>query len=600
MIVNFRHGLITAPTNPSTSIPSFLVASPTTVGIVTNGTPIVMNFAHGASNYLVNIADNIPAAWTGFRTSSYPSGRDYWLYVDVNLLTSNLSYGQTPHPPIVSHFAPTGPQPDQHWFDTSAMKMKVCIGGRWVEKIRLFVGKLLTNSTIQYTPFGTQINVAGADVRVGNIVYDGTGNPVRKSTGEFFTSEDDIITSGSIVQASSLSTKILFVTAYQPIPKFSAVAIYGDKQARLARYEDTDSNIIGITLNDAVAGDVIQVLPTGFVTNTKWNWVVNSLLWIDQNGELVATNPSITDVQRPQQLPVARAVSPTEIRFEPPLLGAQYARQGNRGLDGPAGPTGPVGPIGTPGPVGPTGPQGYSPDAWEIVTSNHQAISGNRILANSSTGSFDVRLPENPVRGDVVEIGDGWNWAVHPVTVRRNGQTINSQPQDVLLTVGGITAEFVFDGFTWQVFATLGAGGPTGPAGPPGPATGAVSSRTTLSATSLAPIPPASSHTIDVVGYKGYVLHKIGTTSAARVRVYVTDYARQQDLARADTVNPANNIGLVAEVITNGTETVRLTPAVVGVNDDSPVTSTIYLTIDNRSSVPLVITTTLGVVQIEG
>jgi hypothetical protein len=107
--------------------------------------------------------------------------------------------------------------------------------------------------------------------------------------------------------------------------------------------------------------------------------------------------------------------------------------------------------------------------AWAVKTSNYTAINGDRLLANTLvSGNFTILLPATPPSGAYVQVSDAGNLAVVPVTVGRNGSTIEGIADDVNLTITGTTYEFIYDGATWEVTATTGARGPQGPQGPSG------------------------------------------------------------------------------------------------------------------------------------
>jgi hypothetical protein len=124
------------------------------------------------------------------------------------------------------------------------------------------------------------------------------------------------------------------------------------------------------------------------------------------------------------------------------------------------------------GPAGPSGPSGAL-SAWTIKTSDYTAFDGDRIVADTSAGTFTITLPENPRGGAYVQITDGGNWSITNLTVARNGSTIEEYDQDLLINVGGVTIECIFNSSpsknTWEITATLGPYGPQGPAGPEGP-----------------------------------------------------------------------------------------------------------------------------------
>jgi hypothetical protein len=138
---------------------------------------------------------------------------------------------------------------------------------------------------------------------------------------------------------------------------------------------------------------------------------------------------------------------------------------------GLTGATGPAGADGATGPTGPTGPAGASA-SWTRVTSNYTANTNQQIIADTSTGAFTITLPASPTTGNSVRITDGYDWSANNLSIARNGSTIETQFDDLVLNLKGVTVELIYDGGTWQVTATIGGIGATGPTGPVG-ATGA-------------------------------------------------------------------------------------------------------------------------------
>ena len=129
---------------------------------------------------------------------------------------------------------------------------------------------------------------------------------------------------------------------------------------------------------------------------------------------------------------------------------------------------GPRGYVGSSGAMGYTGSSGAILDTWTKKTSNYTAISRNRIIADTSSGPFNITLPASPSLGDYVIITDGYNFAVNAVTVLNNGSTIEGQNSNVLVNISSVDLEFFYDGNTWQIISTSGPAGFTGSAGAQG------------------------------------------------------------------------------------------------------------------------------------
>ena len=138
------------------------------------------------------------------------------------------------------------------------------------------------------------------------------------------------------------------------------------------------------------------------------------------------------------------------------------------------GETGPIGYTGSQGDIGYTGSEGLGLDAWIKVTSNYTATSGNRIIADTSGGTFTITLPLNPELGSYVVLTDGENWSSNLLIIDSGIYEIEGYLGGLDFDIGGVTTELLFDGTMWQVTATLGAEGPPGLGVPEGGTTGQI------------------------------------------------------------------------------------------------------------------------------
>lgn len=82
---------------------------------------------------------------------------------------------------------------------------------------------------------------------------------------------------------------------------------------------------------------------------------------------------------------------------------------------------------------------------------------------------------------------------------------------------------------------------------------------------------------------KGYAVYKVVTTDAAWVRLYSNAATQSADSGRNQDNDPQPGSGVMVEVITNGANTVLISPAAVGWNDDSPVSNAIPISVTNLS-----------------
>ena len=104
---------------------------------------------------------------------------------------------------------------------------------------------------------------------------------------------------------------------------------------------------------------------------------------------------------------------------------------------------------------------------------------------------------------------------------------------------------------------------------------------------------------LDIVGFKGYGLYSITVTTAAWVTIYSSNAARTADNSRTETEDPAPDAGVIAEVITTGVQTIKITPGVFGFNDESTPTTNIPIKVRNKNASATAITVTLSLLQLE-
>ena len=167
------------------------------------------------------------------------------------------------------------------------------------------------------------------------------------------------------------------------------------------------------------------------------------------------------------------------------------------------------------------------------------------------------------------------------------------------------TGQIILDGMTWpstdglngQVLATNGAGSLSWITVSSG---GSTFSRTTVvgSSSSLA---DGSSENVDITGAsKGYLLYKIQTNEPARVRIYTDQASRTADESRAEGFPSTAGNGLIAEIITTTSNQVyTLSPGVIGFNNESTPTTSIFLRVTNKGGYTTPINTTLTILNLE-
>lgn len=346
MRVSFRQGIIKYPYTGS--LQQFLLAAGGYVSLSAANGVTQVAFAHRSTNYLLTESASVSNAW-----GPLASG-DNWLYWDLDLRTGIRTFGFTTIAPTYGTSAPVGVE-GLHWFNTATTTMYVYQSGQWREVIRVFAAKV-NGGTSVFTGLGSTPGAlyAGSQVGIntyalaGEIIYDDVGNTIRRSTGEFFTTEDQFFISGSIVNAIRLEASILNASAEANLAAFHVVKWSDFGTINLADYADLDTAFIGILTEDILAGGVGPVITQGVVTNPSWDWTawpgddllaaqaltVGMELWVRTNGQLVPYDPHVLDaINNPTGYPpVARIIDATSIFFNQGLGG-----KGDKGLPGPSG-----------------------------------------------------------------------------------------------------------------------------------------------------------------------------------------------------------------------------------------------------------------------
>ena len=127
-----------------------------------------------------------------------------------------------------------------------------------------------------------------------------------------------------------------------------------------------------------------------------------------------------------------------------------------------------------------------------------------------------------------------------------------------------------------------------------------LSSRTTVRATTALSLAAGATENCQVAGAKSYLLSKLVTNYPAWVRLYSDATSRTADATRTEGNDPIPGSGVIAEIITTSSALTQLiTPGVLGFNNDTTSTSTIYLAVTNKDSSSRVITVDLTILQLE-
>lgn len=304
MKISFRQGIIRYQRDPS-GLATFLKKSSGSgsgaLDLVTSNDPFIATFAYRKANYLHEESTTVPRAWSGFE-----SNVDYWLFIDLDMVSAQRSFGYTKVEPTSGPVAPSSPTLDQHWFDVVATTMKVWNGISWSERCRVFVAKYAAGSIVQAQTFGSQVGVNTAN-DAGFILFDADGYPVRqhhkRKSFEFLTTASIFNTVTAKAINVSLDAICTAVRASEPIPAFSLVAY--DAKAKDAAIKAADYNVrgeyaVGIVQEDFWADETGIITQHGYIHNEQWNFTdaPGSLLFLGSDGQITTDPAQIGVIQR--------------------------------------------------------------------------------------------------------------------------------------------------------------------------------------------------------------------------------------------------------------------------------------------------------------
>lgn len=351
MHIQFRQGLVTAPTN-------FLQRNGSAVNLsITAPGYLQAAIADGSADYLHVERSTIAGAWTG----PFMSGTDYWLYWDIDRITGMRTFGFTRHAPIESTAPPISPPQDQHWFDVFNNKMWVwnSSASKWIHKLRVFAAKYVNATTFvsvsinSPTFTGTQIGcLTNTPIDIGSLIFDVNGAPIKRGNGVFFTTTDVVSASVASTSRVRVGAVLLEATAQGHIPAYGVVRFSNFNEVTLATGLTRYESVYGLVETQASAGEIVNVVTDGIVSNPMWDWSevgVNTPLYVGFYGELTPDRP-IDGVE------VGAVVGINTVLIRPLV---QVVSTGigelTQGDPGPTGPQGPQGPQGTAGPQGEPG-----------------------------------------------------------------------------------------------------------------------------------------------------------------------------------------------------------------------------------------------------
>jgi len=250
----------------------------------------------------------------------------------------------------------------------------------------------------------------------------------------------------------------------------------------------------------------------------------------------------------------------------------------------------------------------------QVQYNDNGSLGASAALTFSDPGGASRRLqvgddPGNPSQNFVGEIlTDNLNaqGSISALTGGYFGGTVqiegNGANTALLLGSGSFPVSILDNnyssGIAGQVLSATGDDGGGNATGVVWSTLSGLQSRTTASATTSS-IADGTSTYITITAAKTYALQKIQTDYAAWVTLYTDTTSRANDATRTEFTDPTPGSGVIAEVITSGAVTQKITPGTIGWNDDATPSSNVYLKVVNKSGSTQAITVTLHYVQLE-
>ena len=117
--------------------------------------------------------------------------------------------------------------------------------------------------------------------------------------------------------------------------------------------------------------------------------------------------------------------------------------------------------------------------------------------------------------------------------------------------------------------------------------------------TSTGSIVDGASADVSLGAAKSFLLLKVETSAAAWVTFYTDTSSRTNDASRNENTDPLPGSGVLAEVITTGAQTQKITPGITGWNDDTVPGTNLYAKVVNKSGGTTNITVTITYVPLE-
>lgn len=422
MNVDFRNGIVSSQPNYLTKS----LGGTYTVSITTNTKDLILTVSHGISEYLISFYNDVNSAWT------FNDADTHYLYVDVDNITGQLSYGSSTVQVTYGVNFPISPVVGETFFDHTTFQSYQWTGDSWVKRIRVYVGHVNGSGVVQ-NGVG---NITGSSIPYvsGSIIYSGTGRGILKQDKTFLSVTDRVMINEVPFGASTIEQTAISVKAADTLAGGRFVKLNSQGYLTYANPVDVGNSLIFVLTESLGVGEVTFLPVGGVINNPSWNWNFADLpLWVGENGEISAVDPTSANPILPNKQPIGRTISTTGIVTNSlNFLGS------------------------VPEPETPLAP---SPFEWHVIDADTQTEPFNGYVVRSSTMLDDiiVTLPQNPIINDevVVTLGDAIE-NIYRCTVISDEEVIQSSELEVTIDINNTAIKFVYVGDTvgWAMIVT--------------------------------------------------------------------------------------------------------------------------------------------------
>lgn len=407
MHLNFRHGIIRCQTD--TGIADFLRWNNSNIGLYTENSPTVLTIAHKSQNYLHTEHTTVPNAFIG----PFDLDTNYWLWIELDPVSGARTFKVTTYGFTYSNVEPDSPVMNQHWFDPSDTVMKVHNGIRWVEKIKILVGTVISGTIRSFngstTYIGSQVGL-NIKSQAGAIVLDSNDKPILRFDKTFMTTSSLISSTLSTTSMLRMENIGFYGIASAPLAAMTVVKLDFSGRLLPANNVDLNTTLCGIIEEDITTGEVVRVALSGVFSKDGWSWTTPGYsIYIDSTGTGSITETSYIGANK-----IGYIVDSTTLvlNFNAGVGGSggdssAKGDKGQRGQKGEIGSTGLNGTDGLNGAKGDTGQKGQKGDTGDQGDVGIKGDTGNTGLTGD-TGAKGQKgeIGDTGAKGEIGLTGD--------------------------------------------------------------------------------------------------------------------------------------------------------------------------------------------------